>query len=238
MGKYMRKAKITGEIAVMELATTTTTSLVSGVRTRAKTLALQRLQKTTSGSSNDSSSCYLQLRSRRLEKKPPSLLSGVSHNHNTTATDSNKKPNPNPSSRLANNSASVASVSLRNEKKSEDGSDNFHDLGVAAAVEASFGENVLEIEGRSTRETTPCSLIRGSDTVRTPGSTTRRTNSAATNRRIQSSIRRNVPTPHEMEEFFAGAEQQQQRVFTEKYNFDPVNDSPLPGRYEWQRVDP
>jgi len=49
-------------------------------------------------------------------------------------------------------------------------------------------------------------------------------------------MQRNIPTTHEMEEFFALAEQQQQRLFTEKYNFDVVNDLPLSGRYEWVRV--
>lgn len=63
MGKYMKKSKITGDMEATEA-----TSL--GVRTRAaaKTLALKRLN-----SSASDSSCYLQLRSRRLEK-PPSLV--------------------------------------------------------------------------------------------------------------------------------------------------------------------
>lgn len=105
--------------------------------------------------------------------------------------------------------------------------------------EASFGENVLEFEGRerSTRESTPCSLIRDPDTIRTPGSTTRPTNSAETNRRVQNASQRHIPTAHEMDEFFAGAEVEQQKQFVDKYNFDPVNDKPLPGRYEWEKVD-
>ncbi|KAF5203332.1 Cyclin-dependent kinase inhibitor [Thalictrum thalictroides] len=258
MGKYMRKAKITGEVAVMELAQSSL-----GVRTRAKTLALQRLQKSTSSSPTTDSSSYLQLRSRRLEKKPPSLLGTNNDSKKNQETPKEScNPNTNPSSisrtnsRLAVlgslNSVSVGSVSLscsKNEggvlannratmvvENEESLPDNLNDVG----VEASFGENVLDFEGRerSTRETTPCSLIGGSDAVGTPGSTTRPTNSSATNRRIQNAMRRNIPTTHEMEEFFAGAEQQQQRIFAEKYNFDPVNDSPLPGRYEWERVDP
>ncbi|MCI22573.1 cyclin-dependent kinase inhibitor 3-like [Trifolium medium] len=39
-----------------------------------------------------------------------------------------------------------------------------------------------------------------------------------------------------MDEFFALAEKQQQAIFMEKYNFDVVNDVPLPGRYEWVPV--
>ncbi|KAL5990411.1 hypothetical protein ACLOJK_011311 [Asimina triloba] len=89
----------------------------------------------------------------------------------------------------------------------------------------------------SVRETTPSSLIRDPETVGTPGSTTRPTNSTAIKRRMQNAMRRNIPTAREMEEFFAGAEQQQQRIFAEKYNYDPLNDAPLPGRYEWVRLD-
>lgn len=41
-----------------------------------------------------------------------------------------------------------------------------------------------------------------------------------------------------MDEFFAGAEEEQQKIFIEKYNFDPVTDKPLPGRFEWRKLDP
>jgi hypothetical protein len=70
---------------------------------------------------------------------------------------------------------------------------------------------------RSTRESTPCSLIRDPDTIRTPGSTTKPTRSSETNRRTQNSTRRHIPTAQEMDEFFAAAEEEQQRQFIEKY---------------------
>ncbi|XP_058101500.1 cyclin-dependent kinase inhibitor 5-like [Magnolia sinica] len=230
MGKYMRKAKITGEVAVMELSQASL-----GVRTRAKTLALQRLQKTTTSSS------YLQLRSRRLEKPP---LVAASESKKTKEIC---KENPSTVHRLlsdSTNSGSVGSVSLGCLKKNEEAAaaaaaaeTDGPPENIEVGIEASFGENILEIDGRerNIRETTPSSLIRDSENLGTPGSTTRPTNSTATNRRIQ--IHRNIPTTHEMEEFFAGAEQQQQRIFTEKYNYDPVNDLPLPGRYEWVTLD-
>nr|DAD37018.1 TPA_asm: hypothetical protein HUJ06_007659 [Nelumbo nucifera] len=252
MGKYMRKAKITGEVAVMEVSQAS-----FGVRTRARTLALQRLQKTmpTSSTSNSGSS-YLQLRSRRLEKPPLLVAGGNDSKKQQSASKESCKGNPSQNhngrtiSRLGSvNSGSIGSVSLSCSKKDEGLSaeevtkleyeedegapENNNDVG----IEASFGENVLEIEGRE-RETTPCSLIRDSDTIGTPGSTTRPINSTVTNRRSQNAAERNIPTTIEMEEFFAGAEQLQQRLFTEKYNFDPVNDMPLPGRYEWVKVEP
>lgn len=118
---------------------------------------------------------------------------------------------------------------------------------------------------RSTRESTPCSLIRDSSVIHTPGSTTRQ----RTRRIIHEHPQRNIPTSLEMDEFFALAEKQQQAIFMDKcvflifsspsisfkritiliyeklkcvhclfcrYNFDVVNDVPLPGRYEWVPV--
>ncbi|KAK9287592.1 hypothetical protein L1049_016027 [Liquidambar formosana] len=310
MGKYMRKGKTTGEVAVMEVSQSSL-----GVRTRAKTLALQRLQKSAAAAAAAaaapaSSGSYLQLRSRRLEK-PPALVAGhdSKRQRQTTPKESciqNPNPNPRASSRLrVAGSVTSGSVGCLNEegqstkeeeatqkvegKEEETQEENNNNNNIDGGIEASFGENVLEFEGRerSTRESTPCSLIRDPDTIRTPGSTTRPTTSIETNRRIQNSTRRHIPTAHEMDEFFAGAEEQQQRQFIEKYtnicfsvfcfqifkifwisadcdisitceahfyteelikympsvfscryNFDPVNDKPLPGRYEWVKLDP
>lgn len=71
---------------------------------------------------------------------------------------------------------------------------------------------------RSTRESTPSSLIRNPDIIRTPSSTTRPTTSAIeTNHRNPYSSNRHIPTAREMDEFFALAEEKQQRHFIEKY---------------------
>ncbi|KAA8527936.1 hypothetical protein F0562_035195 [Nyssa sinensis] len=253
MGKYIRKSKTAGGLALMEV------SQCLGVRTRAKTLALQRLQKSAVAPTPVSGGSYLQLRSRRLEK-PPLIVSSNYSKRQKHPSKQRCLPNPNPNSRVNSrlrvgsvNSGSVASVSLDCLNK-EDAhlakevtedvvgiendiqENNSADVG----IEASFGENVLEFEGRerSTRETTPCSLIRDPDAISTPGSTTRPTCLTETNRRLQNSMRRHIPTAHEMDEFFAGAEEQQQKQFIEKYNFDPVNDEPLPGRYTWVKLDP
>ncbi|TXG47832.1 hypothetical protein EZV62_027126 [Acer yangbiense] len=82
---------------------------------------------------------------------------------------------------------------------------------------------------KSTRESKPC-CFRASDTTR------RR--SVPTTYQEQRSDLRIVPTTRQIEEFFACAEQQQERLFIEKYNFDVVNDLPLSGRYEWMEVGP
>ncbi|KAK4356857.1 hypothetical protein RND71_022467 [Anisodus tanguticus] len=185
-----------------------------GVLTRAKTLALQKSRMVVSpaatGNGGDGGS-YLELRSRRLIK-PFTVLEGKRSKHK----DPNLMINPNPRSQ-------------------EEGKDC---LGVKEMEEnenSCFGENLLEFEGskRTTRESTPCSLIRDSDNIQTPpGSSTRRINGGVPN-----SMRANIPTAQEMDEFFTRAEEQQQRKFIEKYNFDPVNEKPLPGRYEWVEVD-
>ncbi|KAJ8511161.1 hypothetical protein OPV22_001595 [Ensete ventricosum] len=84
---------------------------------------------------------------------------------------------------------------------------------VAADTEVSFKETILE-SGARDRKTIPCSLIRDRDPTSRP-----------------------TVSAHEMEEFFAAAEQLQQRIFLERYNFDPVTEHPLPGRYEWVKDD-
>lgn len=112
----MKKAKITGDVIVMEVSSSL------GVRTRAKTLALQRLQKTTHQEAPKPDTSYLELRSRRLEKQNPS---------------------PKASSRVelgSVNSNSVGSISHSEKINVVEAED--------VSVEASYGENVLEFEGR------------------------------------------------------------------------------------------
>ncbi|XP_061337529.1 cyclin-dependent kinase inhibitor 4-like isoform X2 [Gastrolobium bilobum] len=218
MGKYMKKAKPKGEMALVDSTTTTT---YFGVRTRAKTLALQKSQPQLELSPTSGS--YLQLRNRRLHKPP------ISH-------DSSKRPrHQNPKSSIPS-PASGSRLGL-NDKDKEERIVN-ENVDGDGAEEACFGENVLDFEGRerSTRESTPCSLIRDPDTIRTPGSTTRPTCSTEAYRRTEHATRRQIPTAREMDEFFAGVEEAQQRQFIEKYNFDPVNEKPLPGRYEWEKL--
>lgn len=110
----------------------------------------------------------------------------------------------------------------------------------AIPMEGSFGENVIDQEGRDRgiRECTPSSPIGNGEALEAPGSTTRTCCRRSGRRRMQNEGRRSAPTSREMEEFFAGAEQQQQRLFIERYNYDPVNDLPLAGRYEWVRLRP
>ncbi|CAH2036254.1 unnamed protein product [Thlaspi arvense] len=46
------------------------------------------------------------------------------------------------------------------------------------------------------------------------------------------------PTQAELDDFFSAAERFEQKRFTEKYNYDIVNDTPLEGRYQWVTLKP
>nr|ACG40032.1 cyclin dependent kinase inhibitor [Zea mays] len=214
MGKYMRKGKMSGEVAVMEVPG----GALLGVRTRSRTLALQRAQRPLDkGDADDAAGQYLELRSRRLEKPHK---------------DHQPLPLPPPAPAAKRGAGrKAASAAAAPHALAED----------EVEVEVSFGENVLDLDAmeRSTRETTPCSLIRNPEMISTPGSTTKSktSNSTTSRRRMETSVCRFIPSSLEMEEFFSAAEQQEQHNFREKYNFCPVNDCPLPGRYEWARLD-
>lgn len=146
MGKYMNKSKITGDVALMDLSQSTTL----GVRTRAKTLALQRLQPPSPSASpnlDTSSFSYLQLRSRRLEK--PQLLQEAKRNPDSS---SGKKLNSKGSSRLSKSSMKVVGdcdggeeeVCFSNKGEVLGLKCEAEDLG----LEGSFGDNYLDFEPR------------------------------------------------------------------------------------------
>lgn len=138
MGKYMRKAKVSGEVAVMEVSHQSSV----GVRTRARTLAAA-----AAAAAQDSSRAYLELRSRRLEKPlpPPSACKPCKDT---------SKPKPNPSSKTdsrfssqksgpnrRSNSGSVESVSTRRCSAALEAE-------LPPDAEVSFGENILEADSR------------------------------------------------------------------------------------------
>lgn len=79
---------------------------------------------------------------------------------------------------------------------------------------------------RTTRETTPCSLIRNPDAIKTPGSSTNPARSTHNRQRVQNTSSRHIPSTSEMDEFFTGPEKQQQQLFIEKYKFYYLLDLP------------
>lgn len=151
MGKYVRDAKVAGDVAVMEVSQSTV-----GVRTRAKTLALQRLQSSAPPPSPDS--CYLQLRSRRLEKPPAvlanskklhkrNLKSGVKHSiveDEGSRTCRNSDAQFSSEFRVGSINSGSVNRSITKEGYFQETNDG-NDLGIE---EASFGENILDCEPR------------------------------------------------------------------------------------------
>ncbi|XP_010542982.1 PREDICTED: cyclin-dependent kinase inhibitor 4-like [Tarenaya hassleriana] len=247
--KHKRKSKTAGEgVASMDVSHSSI-----GVLTRAKSLALQKSSSSLptfpppsppspqqQQQLVDGGGPFLQLRNRRLQKKPSIVVirSGKRRKLRKKAACV-ECPNPNskkldsPVGSLRGGSGGDGSrsgsfaesvVCAKEKEMLVDEKEANKDLGVDSSPE----ENIFELEGRerTTRESTPCSVMRNPETVR-----------------IQSEESlpvpggRNLPTTHEMDEFFSGAEEEQQRQFIEKYNFDPVNEKPLPGRYKWKRVD-
>ncbi|KAJ4865845.1 Cyclin-dependent kinase inhibitor 5 [Raphanus sativus] len=199
MGKYIKKSKIaSGALSIKDISHQT----ASGFRTRAaKNLALHRLRSHSTPPSVDADSFrYLQIRSRRLVKLP--LLAETKKQQQKQLINSvGKRQTTNPRA----NSVSSEEPTTNLE---EDCGSNL----VKSESGCSLGEKGSELESGD-RETTPCSLRRGSEEAT-----------------------QSVTSSNEIEDFFAFAEQQQQRCFAEKYNFDIVSENPLPGRYEWIKV--
>nr|BAC42243.1 putative f24l7 cyclin-dependent kinase inhibitor ACK2 [Arabidopsis thaliana] len=255
-------------IALMDVVSPSSSSSL-GVLTRAKSLALQQqqqrclLQKPSSPSSlpptsaspnppskqkmrkkqqqmNDCGS-YLQLRSRRLQKKPPIVVIRSTKRRKQQRRNETCGRNPNPRSNLD----SIRGDGSRSDSVSESvvfGKDK--DLISEINKDPTFGQNFFDLEEehtqRTTRESTPCSLIRRPEIMTTPGSSTKLNICVSESNQREDSLSRSHrrrPTTPEMGEFFSGAEEEQQKQFIEKYNFDPVNEQPLPGRFEWTKVD-
>ncbi|CAF2096081.1 unnamed protein product [Brassica napus] len=217
MGKYMRKSKLDGEaISLMEVSPSSSSSSL-GVLTRAKSLALQRkpsssfsLPKTT-----DCGGSYLQLRSRRLQKKPPIVVI-KRRKQQLRRKESCGRNSKSDSVAESGGKEKVLSDEINNNKGSSSESLN-----------------------RSTRESTPCTLNRDAEINTSLGSSTKLDNCISDNSdQIEDNLSgSHRPTTPDMDRFFSGAEEEQQKQFIDKYNFDPVNEQPLPGRFEWEKVD-
>lgn len=213
----MRKSKLDGEaISLMEVSPSSSSSSL-GVLTRAKSLALQRkpsssfsLPKTT-----DCGGSYLQLRSRRLQKKPPIVVI-KRRKQQLRRKESCGRNSKSDSVAESDGKEKVLSDEINNNKGSSSESLN-----------------------RSTSESTPCTFNREAEINTSLGSSKKLNNGISDN---SDQIEENLsgshrPTTPDMDRFFSGAEEEQQKQFIDKYNFDPVNEQPLPGRFEWEKVD-
>lgn len=191
MGKYMKKCKGTGGIAVMEVSPV-------GVRTRARTLALATAARKKKSQADE-------IRTRRPENPIPARNPA---NSGRVRVDRCPSPDTLPLSRCSSN-ASCELVTQRLRSSDPEGAES------AAGFHCS-----------DRRETTPSSTLRcESDDL----------DSTNSRRKPTSEIN---PSEEEIEAFFSTIEKKKddQRRFTEKYNYDVVKDTPLEGRYEWVRL--
>lgn len=116
----MRKGKMSGEVAVMEVPG----GALLGVRTRSRTLALQRAQRPLDkGDADDAAGQYLELRSRRLEKP---------HKEHQPLP----LPPPAPAAKRGAGRKAASAAAAAPHALAED----------EVEVEVSFGENVLDLD--------------------------------------------------------------------------------------------
>ncbi|KAL0435488.1 UNVERIFIED_CONTAM: Cyclin-dependent kinase inhibitor 5 [Sesamum radiatum] len=150
MGKYIRKPKTTGDVAVRDVSQSSL-----GVRTRAKTLALKRLQSSTASvdaSPQQPKPEYLELRSRRLEK-PPLIKQQLQNSRKSLATKQGFVCRDKEGSQVESSPQKPCSGSgvPVGEAKEGDGCYERQSGGFEigdAEIEASLGENYLDLEAR------------------------------------------------------------------------------------------
>ncbi|KAG9136122.1 hypothetical protein Leryth_003749 [Lithospermum erythrorhizon] len=184
---------------------------------------------------------FMQLRSRRLDKSAAALMVLKKRGGRKRKAEKLEENNVKETTVEVGDSVAEFDVGGQNEincfdgvvenvggggDANENGGGGGGGDGVAAAEET--GE-ILVPNDRAIRESTPENLI-----IRAPGD-----DFAAARPRISRRLQGGCkPSAKEMEDFFAAFEMQQDKHFAEKYNFDFKNETPLPGRYEWVKVEP
>ncbi|KAL0414093.1 UNVERIFIED_CONTAM: Cyclin-dependent kinase inhibitor 4 [Sesamum radiatum] len=227
MAKRTNKAKTTRSVAVKDKLHHAQAPI--GVLTRAKTMALKKSLSSRSTSlimedittNNGSDGCYLQLRSRRLERRVLPLAKKAKKKKCSPA----KAKKEVASSKIEEDGVEIEENNKKDDYNEED--------------EGSYGDNelVLENKGRITRESTPSTLIEGSNIIKTPTSSNKSATNVGAVKKLQIG-NRIMPSAEELEAFFAPQEKLDIERFIKEYNFDPVNEKPLKGRYEWVEFKP
>ncbi|XP_023639641.1 cyclin-dependent kinase inhibitor 4 isoform X2 [Capsella rubella] len=230
MGKYIKKSKIDGgggsepSIALMDVVSPSSSL---GVLTRAKSLALQQqqrrlLQNPSSSSSSSPPTTSKQKKNQSQKQQQMNDCTGGSSYLQLRSRRLQKKP-------------PIVVLRSTKRRKPQQRKETCGRNPNPQILDSICGDG-----SRTTRESTPCSLIRKPEIITTPGSSTKLNICISESNQREDSLSRShlhLPTTPEMDEFFSGAEEEQQKQFIEKYNFDPVNEQPLPGRFEWTKVD-
>ncbi|KAL9152315.1 hypothetical protein ABFS82_11G114400 [Erythranthe guttata] len=167
------------------------------------------------------SECSIQLKTRRIAVAAPEDSASSENSENSTCEVTDHC--------LASCSSSNGSTELAK------GRSKFLDLEeneVAVAVEF-FATSAGHSSDSRERETTPLSDAAEPDSAGELESTAR---PRETSNRRRSTAAEKMPSEAELEEFFAAAENNLHKQFTNKYNYDIVKDQPLEGRYEWVQI--
>ncbi|KAI3469961.1 hypothetical protein Pfo_026624 [Paulownia fortunei] len=215
MGKQAEKAKTTGGVAVNDLHHSQASL---GVRTRAKTMALKKSSSSISTPTiivditthKGGDGCYLQLRSRRLERPAVPLGKKAKKNKcspkgknidlqkGKVGTNLEKKPTDKEEN-ASQKTEGKNGVEEKPEKKMEREEKNKKD-GYDEKEEGAFGDKELDFDNKE-RESTP-------RTMATNGEIT----NVNTSKKMQN-VTPTMPSAQELEEFFAAAEKQQIEKF-------------------------
>ncbi|KAL7135533.1 hypothetical protein ABFS83_11G103600 [Erythranthe nasuta] len=167
------------------------------------------------------SECSIQLKTRRIAVAAPENSASSVNSDNATCEVTDHC--------LASCSSSNGSTELAK------GRSKFLDLEeneVAVAVEFFATTDGHSSDSRE-RETTPLSDAAEPDSAGELESTAK---PRERNTCRRSTAAEKMPSEAELEEFFAAAENNLHKRFTDKYNYDIVKDQPLEGRYEWIRI--
>ncbi|GMH06415.1 hypothetical protein Nepgr_008255 [Nepenthes gracilis] len=226
MRRYLRKCKRVGKIARVGVA-----ELGDRERTRVRTLAMavarsppavgKRIRNVQNGEV-EFTSTYVELRSRRrvLIATKDSISPAVSASCvEETICYSGTSDNMPPSCCSSNSPTELVKEPFASIDPEE---------------ESSEPQMSMHSDCRKRRETTPSSEFQAElEDLEYSMVRPREANS-----RLNSTTVQKIPLEFEIEEFFAAAEKNLHKRFTEKYNFDVVKDVPLDGRYEWVPVKP
>ncbi|PKA49142.1 Cyclin-dependent kinase inhibitor 3 [Apostasia shenzhenica] len=212
MGKYMRKCRSIGEVAVMEV------TQVVGVRTRARTLALAAaaaVEKEESLASRSESGelqvAYLQLRSRKLV-----MTQRISRSTRNSSSQRCQSAERGRISRCSSISSCETAKGDEFRCQVPDGRKTCEDL----------GSSVCYLDCSRDRRGVALSSGQVNDSGDLESTAERKSGQYVT------------PSAAEIEEFFAFAERREKQRFAARYNFDVDNEVPLEGRYDWVRLNP
>ncbi|XP_021714286.1 cyclin-dependent kinase inhibitor 1-like [Chenopodium quinoa] len=225
MGRYLGKCKgVVGEIAVVGVRTRARAALAMAAATANTTSSPAKKIKKVSKSSYN----IPQLRNRRKNLSAPEKTTS---SEVAAVVDEEE---------VANCSSSEVITTARSDFPPSCCSSNYDQLSSSEAEEVvkdhdCLGNSTADPEVESAAETSSkqkeeeCHRTELREATKSDGQDSQATKSTAQIR---------MPSDSEIEEFFAAAEKDIQKRFSDKYNFDIAKDLPLKGRYDWVQIKP